>query len=113
VKYLHDHRVHTSALIILVTMLVFMLSFLNGCALVPDYVKPEIEHVSHISQHFGPEPTNYGYNQAGIFVGYSRDVSGGNGARAYIEAGEAYAYPKLDNMHEVFSARAGFEVPLK
>ncbi len=112
-KRIPDPRFFTAAYIILAVGVIVACTFLSGCALAPDYVKPEIEHVSHVSQHFGSNQTNDGYNQAGVFVGYSRDVVGGNGARAFLEIGEAYAQPKLDNMHEVFSARAGFEVPLK
>ena len=91
-----------------------VLALLSGCAaLAPDYLKAETAHVSHLSQHFGPDQTDYGYNQVGLLLGYSREVSGGNGATAYLEIGEAYAHPKLDNRNEVFNARAGFIIPLK
>ncbi len=39
---------------------------LSGCALTPERINAEYQHVSHISQHFGPDKTNYGYNSLGI-----------------------------------------------
>jgi hypothetical protein len=27
---------------------------LQGCALLPDYIGPELTHESHVTQHFGP-----------------------------------------------------------
>lgn len=93
---------------------IFAVLALMGCAtLAPDYVKPEIEHVSHLTQHFGPYPVNDGYNQAAIFIGYDRAVSGSNGVRAFFEIGEGYTVEMVDNKHEIFNARAGFEVQLK
>ena len=41
------------------------LSFLGltGCGTLVS-LRPEVEHVSHVSQHFGSHPTNYGYDAA-------------------------------------------------
>ena len=47
---------------------------LTGCAdLVPNYVAPEIEHMSHATQHapFTSTPTDYGANIASVVVGYN------------------------------------------
>jgi len=35
---------------------------LGGCAVLPDYIGPELEHLSHATQHepFTSHPTNYG-----------------------------------------------------
>jgi hypothetical protein len=97
-----------------VAAILLWLSVLTGCAeLAPDYVKPEVEHISHFTQHFGPNQAADGYNQVAVFVGYNREVSGGNGARAFFEIGEGYTVEMVDNRHEIFNARAGFEVPLK
>jgi hypothetical protein len=41
---------------------------LSGCALAPDRVNIEAQHVSHLSQHFGPDPTNLGYEFLGVDV---------------------------------------------
>jgi len=46
---------------------------LTGCAtLTPDYVAPELEHISHATQHepFTHDPTRYGANIASVVVGY-------------------------------------------
>ena len=39
---------------------------LTGCALLPDFIGPEVTHASHINQHFGPDSTNYGSDSVGV-----------------------------------------------
>jgi hypothetical protein len=36
----------------------------SGCAALEPDVSLDAVHVSHASQHFGPNPTNYGYDSA-------------------------------------------------
>lgn len=46
----------------------------TGCAsLAPNYVAPELEHISHATQHapFTDHPTPYGANLALVTVGYN------------------------------------------
>jgi hypothetical protein len=38
----------------------------QGADLRPDSVDVELDHVSHVSQHFGPDPTVYGYDVVGF-----------------------------------------------
>jgi hypothetical protein len=38
----------------------------SGCAAMPNSVSPEFEHISHATQHFGPDRTNYGANIANV-----------------------------------------------
>jgi hypothetical protein len=49
---------------------------LTGCALLPDYVGPELTHGSHISQHFGPDSTNYGSDALGATLEWSKPNGG-------------------------------------
>ena len=43
---------------------------LGGCALVPNSVRPEFEHISHATQHepFTNHPTEYGANMANLVL---------------------------------------------
>src|SRR5882757_7401375 len=64
--------VPTSLIIWALLALTFVL--LTGCAsLVPDYVAPELEHMSHATQHapLTNPPTNYGADIASVVVGYN------------------------------------------
>lgn len=89
-------------------------SSLGGCVVAPDYVKPQIDHQSHLLDHapFTKHPDGAGFSGASVVLGWERPVVEGNGARAFIEIGEGYAIEKLDNRHEVFTAHAGFIIPL-
>ncbi len=51
---------------------------LQGCALLPDYVGPEIEHMSHATQHepLTDHPTNYGSEILGLTVEWSKPGGG-------------------------------------
>jgi hypothetical protein len=62
------------SLIVWSLMIFFSLILFSGCtALVPNYVAPEIEHMSHATQHapISADPTNYGANIASVVVGYN------------------------------------------
>lgn len=100
-------RASAGTFFVIVAMAV--LGLFQGCAIAPDYLKPEVAHTSHITQHepFTRTPTNFGYSQVGAYVGWHLPAHG------YLEIGDSYAIEPLDGMHEVFNARAGFEVPLK
>jgi hypothetical protein len=39
---------------------------LAGCALAPNTIRTDVEHLSHISQHFGADRTNYGAEMVGV-----------------------------------------------
>ena len=87
---------------------------LAGCAALPDTVGPEFEHMSHVSQHFGPSTTNYGANMAGITARWQR-------GRVYGEVSEAIdldrRYPhscgEITGPREEFSARIGYGFEIK
>jgi hypothetical protein len=81
----------------------------SGCAaLIPDSIGPEIEHVSHASQHFGDHPTNFGYSQVNVVARWHY----GNGY-AEVSEGVTLGCERLDGMREVFNARFGYAIPLK
>jgi hypothetical protein len=49
---------------------------LGGCALIPDYAGPEMTHESHVTQHFGPDPTNYGSETIGLTAVWTKPGGG-------------------------------------
>jgi hypothetical protein len=59
---------------------------LSGCVLAPDSVRPELEHLSHLTQHepFTDHPTDYGANTVNLIAHWDLP------ARAYLEVGEGY-----------------------
>lgn len=89
---------------------------LSGCALAPNTITPFVEHVSHASQHFGSNPTHFGYEQ--IAVAARWNVKG-----AFLEMSEGYnpgsrnsygqACDGLYGGHEVFTARVGYDFRIK
>lgn len=89
---------------------------LSGCAILqPTQVELVADHVSHLSQHFGPDPTCLGYNALGVAAHWtagraSLDVSEtfNPGRVNYLE--HSVAYGALAGPREVFSARVGFAI---
>jgi hypothetical protein len=93
-----------------------------GCCLVPDSIRPEVEHLSHVTQHepFTSHATNYGADVADIVAHW--DIR-----KAYVEIGEGIAldrasgcarcgdagYGEIVGPREQFIARAGFVFDLK
>lgn len=83
--------------------------FVAGCCtLEPNSVTVDSEHTSHIGQHFGANPTNFGYNVAEVTATW-RDKKGN-----FVSLSEGYTFGGcLDGMHEVFTARVGHTFDLK
>jgi hypothetical protein len=88
-----------------------MLIALNGCAaLVPDEFGVEAEHVSHISQHFGPDRHEYGFDALSAVARWRwgahfyAEMSDG----AVIEDCRSGYCGALWGPREVFEARAGY-----
>lgn len=93
---------------------------LAGCAVMPDKAVIDITHVSHASQHFGSDPTSYGYNALNVGVRWER-------RGAFIELQEGIVlnsrdtavgpgqecYGGLWGPREVFTGTAGFAFSLK
>lgn len=75
---------------------------LSGC----ESIKPlvEVSHTSHITQHFGKDRTNYGYNVVSVGV-RARPARG-----VVIDIMDGYSGDELDSRHEVFQARLEWEI---
>ena len=97
---------------------------LTACAeLKPVSVPIEVEHVSHASQHFGSDPTNYGYDAVSIGLKWrplpyaTVVVSEGyviEGKCTHIRTGAPTSYGALvGNTPEVTTARFTFEIPIR
>lgn len=101
---------------------IFAVLLLQGCAaLEPNTIGIEGDHVSHISQHFGPHPTNYGYDAIALTAHWQIA-----GTRAYVELSEGYNLHNNYQMvngaescgalwgpHEVTTLRLGYTFRLK
>jgi hypothetical protein len=83
---------------ILVLLCVFMCA---SCALVPNSISPEFEHISHLTQHFGAIRTNYGANIANITAEW--DV----GKRFYMTLAEGV---DLDRRYTVYGQQEHGEI---
>lgn len=84
-----------------------------GCALAPNSIRPEFEHLSHLTQHrpFTDSPSDYNINMVNLIAHW--DVRG-----AYIEIGEGVvlnryypgenSYGEIMGPREQFTARIGY-----
>lgn len=84
---------------------------LSGCALAPDYLRPELSHQSSAGQHWpfdSHPPSRYGMDEVGAALGWR---FGG----LVVEAEEAYSFhgEVCAVSRDVFTLRAGYEIPLK
>ena len=94
------------------------LCLLSGCALMPDYIGPELEHMSHATQHepFTSHPTNYGSEILGITAEWAADDGG-----PYAELSEGIdldpcrggACGEIAGPREQFSARFGYRFRIR
>lgn len=89
---------------------------LSGCScLEPNTVRLYAEHVSHATQHMGSDKTEYGYNTVNIELHYQRggaflDLAEGLNLNAKSNWEE---FGALAGPREVFTARVGYEIPLR
>lgn len=88
---------------------------LSGCALAPNTIRTEVEHISHMSQHFGPDRTNMGSESINVIARWDL-------GHAYIEAGEGYNISPADGHEcigglcgprEMFTAAVGYSFTVK
>ena len=68
---------------------------LAGCESITPIAK--IEHTSHITQHFGNNRTNYGWNTVGFGIQFKAEG-------CTIQAVDNYSFEPVDGRHEVFTA---------
>lgn len=87
-----------------------LIAALAGCALAPDTIRVEGEHVSHLTQHFGPDRAHIGAELVGVVA---RWQSGG----AFIDVAEAWNFSPADGhvcdggicgCRETFTAAVGY-----
>lgn len=99
-------------------LLVLTVLCVAGCALEPNAVRMEAEHVSHISQHFGTAPTDYGFDAISVVAHWQvshayLDVSEGINVSPRFQGVVGPVYGAFAGPRETFQARAGWEIPLK
>ena len=117
-------RVILLSMWILLGSLVFIVFCLSGCStlrtLEPDTLPVELTHVSHLTQHFGANPTNYGYDALSIGAKWkplkNLSISVSEGvileSRQTNTVGEQWC-GALYGPREVFTGKIAYEIPLK
>jgi hypothetical protein len=85
---------------------------LVGCAAIePNALHVGVQHLSSISQHFGPEPTNIGNEMATVSAMWHPSKF------TYLEVQDGWIFRGADfgpkGGHEIFEARAGLSLELK
>jgi hypothetical protein len=97
-------------------------TLLGGCSTIePNSVRVYTEHVSHISQHFGSDASNFGYEEIAVEAHYQM-------GHAFLNISEGYNLSPgpdggikmvgvergaLAGPREAFQAQAGYEFALK
>jgi hypothetical protein len=104
--------------------LLSLIALLSGCSalhtLEPNTLPIELTHVSHSTQHFGSNPTNYGYDAVSIGAKWkplkNLSITVSEGVilekRCRTADGER-EYGALYGPREVFTGRISYEIPLK
>lgn len=94
---------------------------LGGCALVPNSVRPEFEHISHATQHepFTNHPTEYGANMANLVLHwdlprhFSLELAEGVDLdKAYTVYGQP-EHGEIMGPREQFSGRISYSIQVK
>lgn len=92
---------------------------LNGCALAPTYVAPELEHMSHLTQH-GVMGTHNEYIKDAIAI--AQVTAHWDVGQAFLEVSEGialnrksgeYAYGEIYGPREQFTAKIGYKFLVK
>lgn len=92
---------------LLKVMIFFLILLLTACAeLRPVSIPVEVSHTSHVTQHFGSDKSNFGWNT--VSVGLKWRVN-----NMTIEMTDGYSIEPVDGRHEVFQASARWEIPLR
>lgn len=90
----------------------------SGCtALVPDEIRPEIEHMSHLTQHYGNNQSNYGSDIANLVVAWHTPshinielAEGVDVDRRFIGGG---GYGEIAGPREQFTGRVSYSFRVK
>lgn len=83
------------------TLLAVSTLFLASCSTMRPLA--EFSHISHATQHFGPNATNYGWNVASMGIRI-RPIDG-----VCIDILEGYSLEEMNGRHEVFTGRMTVE----
>ena len=93
---------------------------LTGCAeLVPNYVGPELEHISHATQRepFTSTPTRYGANIASVVVGYNLgellSLELGEGTSLDRHYTQSNQWGEIEGPREQFTARLRYMIKVR
>jgi hypothetical protein len=92
---------------------------LSGCVLVPNTITPELEHMSHATQHhpFTEHTTGYGSNIANLVVGYrigdrlNLEFADGRSLDKHYNYGNSWG--EIEGPREEFSARLRYTIQVK
>lgn len=106
------------------TSILSLIVMLAGCStlhtLEPNTLPIELTHVSHATQHFGANPTNYGYDALSIGAKWkplkNLSISVSEGLileNSYHTADGRCGFGALYGPREVFTGRIAYEIPLK
>jgi hypothetical protein len=96
-----------------VLALAFVLA-LSGCAVMPNDISPEIVHMSHVVQHFGATPTNFGVNIAQLTARWNLqhnfhiEASEGIALDRHYSYGDMQGCGELQGPREEFTAKIGY-----
>ena len=92
---------------------------ISGCAIEPNTVRVEGEHLSHLTQHFGADPTHFGLDSVSVVAHW------GKPAGAFLELGEGIELDRAMRVNgdreigaffgprELFTGRIGYTFKLK
>jgi hypothetical protein len=86
---------------------------LSACSLLPDEVRPELEHMSHLTQHppFTDHETHYGSNMANLVIAWTPGpvrLEVAEGVSLDREYRAPQAYGEIVGPREEFSARISY-----
>lgn len=87
--------------IVVAVVLALLFFLLAGCSTVRPLA--EFQHISHATQHFGSNPTNYGWDVASGGIRW-RPVEG-----VTVDLLEGYSFEEMNGRHEVFTGRVTVE----
>lgn len=85
--------------------------YLSACAIAPQLVTVEADHVSHLTQHqpFTGHPTNFGFDSVSLIARWRRGrVYGEVSEGVVLEGKDGDCYGGLWGPREVFGARVGY-----
>ena len=94
---------------------------LGGCVLVPNSVRPEIEHFSHVTQHepFAATPTGYYSDVAAVALHWDTpgrtfvEVADGVEIGPGWKRGPNFGYGEMQGPREEFELRVGAVIPVR